>query len=71
VEKGGQMRLIRLTDLGGNPVWVMDTWVQVVRHVVTNEARPEARARVVMSGFDEFVRETVDQVVEALGAEGV
>lgn len=54
------MRLIRYTDLGGNPVWVVDNWVQAIRKARDGEYQSNARTVIVMSGYSEGVQEDLD-----------
>lgn len=58
-----------LTDLKGNTVWVVDSWVVAVREPIDGEYAKGAGAIVLLSGYLQAVKEDVQTVIDALAAD--
>jgi hypothetical protein len=66
------MKFIGLTDFAGNRIWVGAEWIAVVRQPLPSEYHGMGDATInavlVMSGHQQAVQETVEQVKQALVA---
>jgi uncharacterized protein YlzI (FlbEa/FlbD family) len=56
--------MIRLTEMNGDPIYILLTWIQTVRKARSYE--PRGGARVTLSGESITVRESVEEIVAML-----
>ncbi len=63
------MRVIRFTDLAGNPVGIIDTWVQVIRYPVEHEYQDNCKVVLEMSSYRQAVQEDFERAVALLQEE--
>lgn len=59
--------MLKLTDLGGNPIYFSVAGIVVVRNVLHGESTANARAAVETYSGLLFVQETVADVIKKLG----
>jgi len=60
------VRLIKFTDLGGNSVYIVDTWVQCIKLPHGQFQGTNAKSVIVMSGYEEAIQEGLEQAVALL-----
>ncbi len=62
------VRAIKYTDLGGNPVWVVDTWVQGIRKAKDGEFQQNAHTIIILSGHEQAIQEDLELALQLFNA---
>lgn len=60
------MKLVRLTDVRGDAVYVVPVWIQFISEPILGIHPRDAHCHLELSGTTLGVRETVDEVRELL-----
>lgn len=61
------MKAVKFTDLAGNPIWIVDTWVQAIRKPQNGEYQANAHTVLVMSGYNQAILEDIDTTMKLFG----
>lgn len=60
------MKLVGLTDLEGHPLWIVPTWVEAIKRPTRIVYDSRANGVVIAGGQAYAVKETPEQIVQAL-----
>ena len=57
------LKFIKLLEVDGKPVWIATSWILAIRTPVPGEAEEGTGALVVISGYNQAVRESPETIL--------